>query len=68
MSQGFQSAWRRVRDSERVWLSGLVVAMEEVAHPARPTAASDIEALTALRAQLALPAQPHFVSSFSLRN
>lgn len=50
---------------ERMWLAALVEAMEEAAR--RPEAC-DAPQLAALRAQLALPAQPRFASPFSLRN
>lgn len=50
----------------------LVDTMEKVAEPARRGEAcddqADDQALRALRAQLALPAQPRFTSPFSLRN
>jgi hypothetical protein len=66
MSQRFQiSAWRGGRD-ERLWLSMLVDAMEEAAKP--DGLPCDSRTLAALRAQLALPAQPRFASPFSLRN
>jgi len=66
MSPQLQSSCWRGTDGERLWLSALVEAMERVAvQRADPI---DGQALAALRAQLALPAQPHFASPFSLRN
>lgn len=72
MSQQFQlsrfsSSWRGGR-GERLWLSTLVDAMERVAEPARRAEPCDPRALKDLRAQLALPTQPRFTSSFGLRN
>jgi hypothetical protein len=69
MSQQFQfsSSWRGGR-GERLWLSSLVEAMERIGQPARRAEPCDARALRGLRAQLALPAQPRFVSAFSLRN
>jgi hypothetical protein len=68
MGQQLQiSSWRAGR-GERLWLSMLVDAMEQVAQPARRGEPCDPETLRALRAQLALPAQPRFASPFSLRN
>ena len=66
MSPRLQSSCWRGSDDERLWLSALVEAMERAAmQRADP---GDGRALAALRAQLALPAQPHFASPFSLRN
>jgi hypothetical protein len=68
MNQQFQiSSWRAGR-GERLWLSMLVDTMEQVAQPSLRGAPCDDEVLRALRAQLALPAQPRFASPFSLRN
>jgi hypothetical protein len=71
MSQQFQfstrSPWRGGH-GERLWLSTLVDAMEGVAESARRAEPCDPHVLKGLRAQLALPAQPRFASSFSLRN
>ena len=65
MGQQFQIfSWR---DGERLWLAALVDAMEEVALRRRAEAC-DTEALSTLRAQLALPAQIRFASPFSLCN
>jgi len=61
------SSWRGGR-GERLWLSTLVETMEQVGQPARRTEPCDAQALKALRAQLALPAQLRFASPFSLRN
>jgi hypothetical protein len=68
MSQQFQlSSWRGGQ-GERLWLSMLIKTMEEVAQPARRAEPCDVQALRALRVQLALPAQIRFPSPFSLRN
>jgi hypothetical protein len=64
MSQQFQSSWREGH-GERLWLSTLVETMEQVAERDVPC---DSQALKALRAQLALPAQMRFATPFSLRN
>jgi hypothetical protein len=61
------SSWRGGR-GERLWLSTLVETMEQVSQPARRAEPCDAQALKALRAQLALPAQLRFASPFSLRN
>jgi len=68
MSQQFPLFSWRGRHGERLWLSMLVDAMEEVAQPARRTEPCDAKALAAFRVQLALPAQIRFTSPFSLRN
>lgn len=71
MSQQFQfsprASWRG-RHGERLWMSSLVEAMERIGQPARRAEPCDISSLRGLRAQLALPVQPRFTSSFSLRN
>jgi hypothetical protein len=46
----------------------LVETMEQVGHPSRRAEPCDAQALKALRAQLALPAQLRFPSRFGLRN
>ena len=66
MSQRLRISCSRGGRDERLWLSMLVDAMEEAAEPAAQPC--DSQTLAALRAQLALPAQPRFVSSFSFRN
>ncbi len=68
MSQRSQISPRRGGHDERRWLSTLVEAMQDAAEPGRHAAPCDSRALTALRSQLALPAQRHFASPFSLRN
>ncbi|MGL6060831.1 MAG: hypothetical protein ACRC1G_09090 [Bradyrhizobium sp.] len=59
------SSWRGGRD-QRLWLSALVDAMEQVAR--QQARRADVEELKAFRTQLALPGQPRFSSPFSLRN
>ena len=66
MNQQFHSSSWRGGHGERLWLSALVDAMEQVAQ--QPGQRADAEALRVLRAQLALPMQPRFASPFSLRN
>jgi hypothetical protein len=61
------SSWRGGH-GERLWLSTLVETMEQVSQPPRRAEPCDAQALNALRAQLALPAQLRFASPFSLRN
>jgi hypothetical protein len=68
MGQQLQfSSWRG-GDSERLWLAALVDAMEKVSQPAKRLEPCDSWTLAAFRAQLALPAQVRFGSSFSMRN
>lgn len=71
MGQQFQISFRRGSHGERLWLSGLVQAMEQVSEqvsqaPPRGEGCNG-RRLAALRAQLALPAQVSFTSPFSLR-
>jgi len=61
------SSWRGGR-GERLWLSTLVETMKQVGQPSRRAEPCDAQALKALRAQLALPAQLRFPSRFGLRN
>ncbi|MBI5319213.1 transcriptional regulator [Bradyrhizobium sp.] len=68
MGQKFQVSFRRGGHGERLWLSALVDAMEQVSQPPPRPEACDGRRLAALRAQLALPAQMRFTSPFSLRN
>ena len=73
MSQRLQprqfQTWRSA-DGERLWLSMLVDAMEEVSRPEFRSVPCDPSMLVALREQLARPASayPHGASHFSLRN
>jgi hypothetical protein len=64
-----REAWRS-GDGERLWLSMLVDAMEEVSRPEIRKIPCDPQILIALRAQLARPASPYpfGASNFSLRN
>jgi hypothetical protein len=55
-------------NGERLWLSMLVDAMEQVSRPEVRAKPRDEPTLAGLRAQLALPASIHFASPFSLRN
>jgi hypothetical protein len=68
MGQQLQS-WRSA-DGERLWLSMLIDAMEDVSRPELRGMACDPSLLVALRAQLARPASAyaHCGSHFSLRN
>jgi hypothetical protein len=61
--------WRN-GDGEKLWLSMLVDAMEEVSRPELRAIPCDSSILVALRAQLARPASPYpcGASNFSLRN
>ena len=61
--------WRS-GDGEKLWLSMLVDAMEEVSRPEFRSVPCDPSMLVALREQLARPASayPHGASHFSLRN
>jgi len=65
--QQFQSSWRGGR-GERLWLSALVDTMEKASQASRRAEPCDGEALAALRAQLALPANSRFVRPFNLLN
>jgi hypothetical protein len=68
-AMGRQLQTWRSRDSQKLWLSMLVDAMEEAARPELRSQPCDRETLAAVSAQLARPASTHAcVSSFSLRN
>jgi hypothetical protein len=62
-------AWQSV-NGERLWLSMLIDAMEQVSRPELRRVPCDPSILVALRAQLAQPASPpaHGVTRFSLCN
>jgi len=60
-------AWKS-GNGERLWLSMLVDAMEQVSRPELRAKPCDEPTLAGLRAQLALPASIRFASPFSLRN
>ncbi len=72
MGQRLQS-WRS-GDGQKLWLSMLVDAMEQVARPEFRAVPCDRPVLVAVRAQLARPASPYpywrapHPSHFSLRN
>ncbi len=66
MGQQLQ-AWRS-GDSERLWLSMLVDAMEQVSGPDFRQLPCSAALLASLQAQLARPASHRYVSSYSLRN
>jgi hypothetical protein len=55
-------------NGERLWLSMLIDAMEQVSRPEPRAKPCDGATLASLRAQLALPASIRFASPFSLRN
>jgi hypothetical protein len=61
--------WRS-GEGEKLWLSMLIDAMEEVSRPESRAVPCDQSVLDAVRAQLARPASPYpYCSSrFSLRN
>lgn len=63
--QGWRSA-----GAQRVWLSTLIDAMEQVSRPEQRAMPCDSQAVAALRAQLARPAAGRlpYRSMFSLRN
>jgi hypothetical protein len=64
----YRQSWRGGR-AERLWLTALVDTMEQVSQARRRAEPGDGRVpVTALRAQLALPAATRFASSFSLRN
>lgn len=66
MGQQFQISFRRGSPGERLWLSGLVQAMEQVSeqdsHAPPRGEGYDGRRLAAFRAQLALPAPVSFTS------
>jgi len=61
--------WRS-GDGERLWLSMLIDAMEEVSRPEFRSVSCDRSVLAAVSAQLAQPAStyPYYASHFRLRN
>jgi hypothetical protein len=61
--------WRS-GDGEKLWLSMLIDAMEEVSRPEFRTVSCDRSVLAKVGAQLARPASPDlsYASHFSLRN
>jgi hypothetical protein len=61
--------WRS-GDGEKMWLSTLIAAMEQVSRPELRGMSCDQSVLDAFAAQLARPASPYpyGVSPFSLRN
>uniref|UniRef100_UPI0028EC9676 hypothetical protein n=1 Tax=Bradyrhizobium cosmicum TaxID=1404864 RepID=UPI0028EC9676 len=63
--QGWRSA-----SAQRLWLSMLIDAMEEISRPERRDQPCDAQVLAALRAQLARPALANtlYASAYSLRN
>jgi len=63
--QGWRSA-----SSQRLWLSMLIDAAEEISRPERRAVPCDGQVLAALRAQLARPASAcvPYASPYSLRN
>jgi hypothetical protein len=68
--QASQSRTWRSGHGEKLWLSMLIDAMEEVSRPKFRSVPCDPTVLIALRAQLAQPASAygHIGSRFSLRN
>jgi hypothetical protein len=68
--QPWQSQVWRSGVGERLWLSMLIDAMEEVGRPQFRSQPCEPSILIALRAQLARPASPyaHCASRFGLRN
>jgi hypothetical protein len=68
MGQQIQE-WRSA-GAQRVWLSTLIHAMEQVSRPEQRAMPCDAQAVAALRAQLARPAASRLPcrSAFSLRN
>ena len=63
--QGWRSA-----SGQRLWLSMLIDAMEEISRPELRAVPCNDQLLAAVRAQLARPAlaRPHYASAYSLRN
>ncbi|MFG3592646.1 transcriptional regulator [Bradyrhizobium sp. RDI18] len=61
--------WRSA-SAQRLWLSMLIDAMEEISRPERRDQPCDAQVLAALRAQLARPALANtpYASAYSLRN
>jgi hypothetical protein len=61
--------WRSA-SSQRLWLSLLIDTAEEISRPGQRAVPCDRQAITALRAQLARPAQRSipYASLYSLRN
>jgi hypothetical protein len=67
MGQQLQE-WRSA-SGQRLWLSMLIDAMEDISRPERRAVPCDAQVLAALHAQLARPASaPPYVSPYSLRN
>jgi hypothetical protein len=68
MGQQLQG-WRTA-SGQRLWLSALIDAMEEISRPERRAVPCDPEVLAGLHAQLARPASARmpYVSAYSLRN
>ena len=68
MGQQLQG-WRTA-SGQRLWLSMLIDAMEEISRPERRAVPCDAQVLAALRAQLARPASAPtaYGSAYSLRN
>jgi hypothetical protein len=69
-AMGQQLQGWRTASSQRLWLSTLIDAMEEISHAEQCAVPCDPEVLAALRAQLARPASARmpYVSAYSLRN
>jgi hypothetical protein len=68
MGQQLQG-WRTA-SGQRLWLSMLIDAMEEISRPEQRAVPCDAQVLAAVRAQLARPASIHvpYTSPYSLRN
>jgi hypothetical protein len=68
--QPLRSGTWRSGHGEKLWLSMLIDAMEEVSRPEFRAVSCDQSVLAGLRAQLARPASPYpyGASHFSLRN
>jgi len=62
-----EKAWTADSD-QRLWLSMLVDAMEQIARPELRAKPCEEPTLAGLRAQLALPASIRFASPFSMLN
>jgi hypothetical protein len=69
MGQQQLREWRSA-SGQRLWLSMLIDAAEEISRPERRAAPCDRQAITALREQLARPASLTipYASPYSLRN
>jgi len=68
-AEPFVASWRS-GDGQKLWLSMLIDAMEEVSRPEFRAVPVDRSVLAAVRAQLARPASPYAygASQYSLRN